>query len=219
MKHIYFLGSCRTKFFFTRFKTFNEWPFQYKACPILLYTINEILAYLSIVFSKNKYHNFNILKNFHETSCFNTFSNIICDSFFTQHQKFINKSDIVVMEISTLKDKINNKYTSSSDLKFLIEKTMKIYFPNKQLILIPHIYIPKIKYLFNRKKLEDIIEYIARDHQNKNINTLFFKPSLMFYPHTDNSYNKFFRDINHYNKLGHNLFEKTFFQFLLKNCN
>ncbi len=122
------------------------------------------------------------------------------------------------MEISTLKDKINNKIISSSDLKFIIDKTMKIYFPNKQLILIPHIYIPSLSYLFNRKKLEIIIEKIVNERKQKNINTLFFKPSLMFFPHTDNRYSKFFRDINHYNKNGHQLFEKTFFNFLLENC-
>lgn len=218
MKHIYILGTCRTKFCLTRYRSFNEWPFKYNTCEILLYTINEIFAFLEIIFNKNK--NFHILKKFHEKSCFITFTNINnTDSFFEQHQKFINKCDIVVMEISTLKDKINNKIISSSDLKFIIDKTMKNFFPNKQLILIPHIYIPSLSYLFNRKKLEMILEKIVIERKQKNINTLLFKPSIMFYPHTDNRYNKFFIDINHYNKKGHQLFEKTFFNFLLENCN
>ena len=223
MKHIYILGSCRTKFCLTRYHSFNEWPFKYNTCEILLYTINEIFAFLEIIFKKNK--NFHILKKFHETSCFKTFTNISTNSFFKQQQKFINECDIVVMEISTLKDKINNnnsygfRFSSSSELKHLIDKTMKIYFPNKQLILIPHIYIPSLSYLFNRKKIEMILEKIVLEHKQKNINTLFFKPSLMFFPHTDNRYSKFSRDINHYNKNGHQLFEKTFFHFLLENCN
>ncbi len=219
MKHIYILGSCRTKFGLNIHNSFNAsiWPFKYKACEILLYTINEIFAFLEIIFNKKK--NFHILKRFHVPICFKTFANISStDSFFEQHQNFINKCDIVVMEISTLKDKINNKIISSSDLKFIIDKTMKIYFPNKQLILIPHIYIPSLSYLFNRKKLEIIIEKIVNERKQKNINILFFKPSLMFFPHTDNRYSKFFRDINHYNKNGHQLFEKTFFNFLLENC-
>ena len=94
MKHIYFLGSCRTKFFFTRFKTFHEWPFKYTSCNLFLYTIQEIWHFLNIIHSKN--YNFNILKKYHDYTSFNTFSHIVSDNLFELQNKHINNCDIVV---------------------------------------------------------------------------------------------------------------------------